>query len=189
MISDVTVYSYNSIMTFFNRFGLSINTFILKHENILNTGVNFEFYEFTRYLNSVETLEEINNRFAGILADICNVISNNREDKSTQIVSQVNEYIERNFQDPNLSLYVIAEFLNKSPIYLGRLYKNLSSKSVQDAINEVRLKKSTKMLSETQLTIRDICSKIGISNEKYFYTLFKKHIGLTPNEYRTRMSS
>lgn len=189
MVHSATHYSYNDLMTFFNRLGLSINTFFAEHESLFNSKINFEFYEFTKYLNSVETIDEINDGFIDIFTEICDLISSNKEGKTSLIIEQVNNYIENNFQDTNLSLNIIAEFINKSPIYLGRLYKNISGRSVQDVINEVRLKKSIKMLESTQLTILDICSKIGIANEKYFYILFKKHIGLTPNEYRTRMLS
>ena len=34
------------------------------------------------------------------------------------------------------------------------------------------------------MTVGEVAYKIGIENENYFYTLFKKNVGMTPKQYR-----
>ena len=109
-----------------------------------------------------------------------------KEDKNRELLSIVNDYIRENYHDPNFSLNMIADNIEKSPTYLNRLYKKLSGLSIPDSINELRLKKSMELLSSTSSKIEDICNNIGFPNEKYFYLFFKKHVGITPSEYRSR---
>lgn len=40
------------------------------------------------------------------------------------------------------------------------------------------------MLSETNFQISEIAKKAGYSDAKYFCTIFKKKMGITPNQYR-----
>jgi Response regulator containing CheY-like receiver domain and AraC-type DNA-binding domain len=186
MVNDSITYSYNDLMAFFNSLALSINSFILKLDHTTNIDIKFEFYEFSKFLNSSETLDQINARFEALFKEVCDSLTVDKEDKSERLISQIIKYIEENYHDPNLSLNIIAENVDKSPVYLGRVYKKLTGNSIQDSINEVRLDRSRKLLSQTQLTVQEICNKVGIGNEKYFYIFFKKNTGITPSEYRNK---
>lgn len=40
------------------------------------------------------------------------------------------------------------------------------------------------LLKETQLPVKEISLKVGVSNVNYFYSLFKKKYSMTPVQYR-----
>jgi YesN/AraC family two-component response regulator len=48
----------------------------------------------------------------------------------------------------------------------------------------VRVDHASEMLKTTNLTIAEISERTGFSNQQYFYTLFKKTTGKTPDEFR-----
>jgi AraC-type DNA-binding domain-containing proteins len=179
-------FSYNDIIQFFTQFALSLNTFINKLNSTANTGIDFEFYRFGIFLNSAETILEINEKLELLFKEICDALEPDKEDKSIELISTINAYIKNNYNDPNLSINMLADHLDKSPTYLGRLYKKLTGQSIPDCINELRLKKAMELLSDSTMKIEEICKSIGFFNEKYFYLFFKKHIGITPSEYRNR---
>jgi len=186
MLKCTNGYSYNDLMAFLTRLALAINSLAANLRNTASCSVEFDFYTFNKILNKLETLDEINARFESIFEEICDILVVKKEDIYSSLIASITDYIKKNYQDPNLSLNIIAEYVNKSPVYLGRVFKKITGKSVSDCINEVRLQKSKELLLESRFTIEEICDHVGISNEKYFYIFFKKLTGLTPNEYRKR---
>lgn len=56
-------------------------------------------------------------------------------------------------------------------------------------LNENRIKKAMQLLTETNLTVHEIGSKIGIDNTNHFINLFKKEAQKTPLSYRQAMLS
>ncbi len=88
------------------------------------------------------------------------------------------------YSDPNLSLDLIAYRLERSPTYLGRVFKNQYAMSVAEYINRTRLEHDKELLSETGHTVQEIAESCGFSNINYFYTYFKQELGVTPNRFR-----
>jgi AraC-like DNA-binding protein len=56
--------------------------------------------------------------------------------------------------------------------------------SIKEFILDIRLKRAAKLLSESDKTISEISYMTGFVNPKYFSTIFKKHFGKTPSEYK-----
>ncbi|MNW64696.1 HTH-type transcriptional activator Btr [compost metagenome] len=73
-----------------------------------------------------------------------------------------------------------------SPIYVSRLYKQLTLKGLTDVINETRIAKAQHLLVETENSVADIAERTGFTNSSYFYRMFKKFNGVTPNDYRRK---
>ncbi|WP_337102234.1 AraC family transcriptional regulator [Paenibacillus sp. YIM B09110] len=99
------------------------------------------------------------------------------------VVVTVTEYIETHFQDPSLCLASIASIMKISQRRLANLFKDAMHVSIADYINETRLAKAAEYLSENENSVREIVEKVGVLNETYFFSLFKKHFGITPKEY------
>jgi YesN/AraC family two-component response regulator len=53
-------------------------------------------------------------------------------------------------------------------------------------INETRIIKAQHLLIETENSVADIAEKTGFTNSSYFYRMFKKFNGVTPNDYRRK---
>lgn len=188
MLNFTSHHSYNDLMAFFTHLALSLNSLLINLKNTVNLDINFDFYKFNKVINKLETLDEINIKFDNLFKDICDSLVLEKENKYPALISLIMEYISKNYHDPNLSLNIIAEYVDKSPVYLGRIFNKLTGKSISDCINETRLQKSMELLSESRANIEDICTSIGISNAKYFYIFFKKYTGITPSEYRNHKS-
>jgi len=56
-------------------------------------------------------------------------------------------------------------------------------------LNNYRLNMACTLLCSTTLSMKSICNEVGMSNESYFYTLFKKEYGITPYQYRKKYSN
>lgn len=171
---------YNSIL----RLTLAINTLIDSLRQNSNIVIPCSFNNFVTELNNLETLNEINNFFYMQFDTIVEKLEERQSDKYDELLSKIADIINISFMDPTLSIDIIADKVNMSPIYLGRLYKKLCSKSISETITEIRMEKARELLKTSNLPVSEIVEKVGFSNVAYFYPLFKKMNGVTPNDYR-----
>lgn len=65
------------------------------------------------------------------------------------------------------------------------LYKKLFGTTVIKDIIEGRTQRAKRLLSSTRLTIKDIGTRCGYTNEYSFMRQFKEQVGKTPTEYRS----
>lgn len=105
---------------------------------------------------------------------------------SDDIVSLAIDYINRNYQDPDISLEKIAHSLHISKNYLGTLLKKRTGVRYNRYLMEVRVKKAKELLSKSDISVNRICNEIGLSNIDYFRNNFKELTGITPSEYRRK---
>ena len=100
-------------------------------------------------------------------------------------VQKAIDYISLNYPE-KLSLTKIAEQLCITPNYLSELFKKHTGKNVSEYIMDYRLEKACQYLENPQLRIGEIAVKVGISDVRYFSSMFKKKYELTPTEYRNQ---
>ncbi|MFC3798895.1 helix-turn-helix domain-containing protein [Cohnella sp. GCM10012308] len=99
------------------------------------------------------------------------------------VVETVSEYILTHYDDPTLCLASIASMMKITQRRLGNLFKEVMGVSIADFINETRLTKAAELLTGSEVSVREIVEKVGVLNETYFFSLFKKRFGVTPKEY------
>ncbi len=177
-------FSYNVAQSTVLRIALAVSSTIELIEKSHNTKILADIVSLVASINGLETLDEVDMAFYDVFRTVTRYLDETRKDRHTLIIGGVNKIIEANYRNPNLSIDLIADELRLSASYIGRVYRKLTSKSVAEAINEKRLTIATALLVEKDCTISEITTSIGITNSAYFYTLFKRTYGLTPNEYR-----
>jgi two-component system response regulator YesN len=105
-------------------------------------------------------------------------------DQTNPLVNQVVAYLQKNFNDPDISLRSIADMVAISPAYLSTLFSQMMNITFIEYVTQLRLAKAQTMLRTTEEKITDITFDIGYTDPNYFSFLFKKHFGVTPKEYR-----
>lgn len=100
-------------------------------------------------------------------------------------VKQIKDYIERHFNEL-LTLDILAEMCHGSPFHLQRTFKKMTEISPIEYIQQFRIVKAIEHLLQTNQSIKEISTAIGLENPEYFATLFKKKTGFTPTEYRKK---
>jgi transcriptional regulator GlxA family with amidase domain len=68
------------------------------------------------------------------------------------------------------------------------LFKIEMSESPSHYVGTLRMREAQKMLSETFLSVKEIRAKLGNIDRSHFSREFKKLCGLTPTEFRKRLS-
>lgn len=130
--------------------------------------------------NLMKTDENFQNAFKAI----SNAYKISKMEKYSDLAIKIRNYIDKNYTDLMLSSQTIADHFNMNNAYLQRQYKAAYNESIADRINSCRIDKACNKLISCDSTIEDIARSVGFSNTKYFYTIFKNYIGMTPGKYR-----
>ena len=73
-----------------------------------------------------------------------------------------------------------------TPKYLSTVCKNASQKSASNWINDYVLDDVRFYLRNTDKTVKEIVAILGFPNLSHFGSYVRKHLGLSPNEYRKK---
>ncbi|MFC9707862.1 response regulator [Paenibacillus sp. NPDC056933] len=99
------------------------------------------------------------------------------------VIKQVQEMVTRD-TGQDLSVKMIADKVYLHPVYLSKIYKAETGEGLGDYMIRMRMERALYLLKNTNKKIYEITSELGYQNPQYFSKMFKKHYGMTPNEYR-----
>lgn len=134
--------------------------------------------------NLLKGREHLLERFSGNLQP--GKMASGMGDLDQQFLRKFGSFIEANFADQNLSVERLSEEFRLSRVQLFRKTKALLGESPNDYIQQVRLKKASQLLVETQLSISEIAYQTGYSSPGYFSTAFKARYACSPSEWRDK---
>jgi YesN/AraC family two-component response regulator len=129
-------------------------------------------------------LEDIRGRLLQIFQDAITHERQVVDDVKQQHVDTMLTIVNNDYTNPNLNVDEVAARLGLSTNYVRILFKEATNSSLSEYLNQVRFEKARQLLLETDIPVKDVCGKIGISNVNYFYTAFKKYSGFTPTQFR-----
>jgi AraC-like DNA-binding protein len=110
-------------------------------------------------------------------------IYHNPEEKNSRTLLFIMEWIRMNI-DKELTLDSIAREFNYSKAYLSRFFSEQTGYTLTQYIRKTRIERSKSLLLSLPLTIEEVASRCGFSDQKYFMKSFKKVENMTPSQFR-----
>ncbi|GLX66956.1 AraC family transcriptional regulator [Paenibacillus glycanilyticus] len=110
-------------------------------------------------------------------------IENRKQSFDYNIEIKIKNYINEHLYD-DISLERVADDMNISANYLGKLFKKSTGINFTEYLTECRLSEAAKLLKETKLPVNEIASKLGYSSTNHFIRIFKEKYGDTPKKYQ-----
>ncbi|MDU4973337.1 MAG: helix-turn-helix domain-containing protein [Hungatella hathewayi] len=135
-----------------------------------------------RKLENASTIDEINKHFCSCLFGMLDA-KNKISTESYGYIQKAVQYIEQNYSQP-ITIPQIAGFVGVSSIYLTKLFKLSTGKTLSEYLNYHRTQKSLDLLTHTEETISWISEAVGYSDVRSYIRFFKKFYYMTPSEYR-----
>jgi two-component system response regulator YesN len=100
-----------------------------------------------------------------------------------QYIRKIARYLLDNIE-VEISMNDLAAKLYLSKNYLGELFKQETGISVAEFVNRAKVHRAGVLLLESDLKWYEIALKLGFNNIEYFTKIFKKIMGVTPQNYR-----
>ena len=110
-------------------------------------------------------------------------IYHNPEEKNSRTLLFIMEWIRMNI-DKELTLDSIAREFNYSKAYLSRFFSEQTGYTLTQFIRKTRIERSKSLLLSLPLTIEEVASRCGFSDQKYFMKSFKRVENMTPSQFR-----
>ncbi|MDO5478197.1 MAG: AraC family transcriptional regulator [Clostridia bacterium] len=186
---------------------LSYHVFIPYNDYFSSNGLNLASMNFTPIVRDIsakekfialidaiaekDKLSEAKIRLAAM--DFLIFISENHSEKPQEIsvkkidlsIRQALSCILSNYSE-DISAEAISKHVGFSKFHFLRQFKNATGLTFSSFLNSVRIDNAKKLLSETNLPIKEICYMTGFESEAYFSKIFKEKEGYTPSEYRKK---
>ncbi len=93
------------------------------------------------------------------------------------------------FTNRELTLEHIANELFVSESYLSRLFKRFTGESFSGYLRRLRLEHACRLLKETDQTVEEIVGGCGLKDLPSFYRVFHDAMGMTPTQYRQKITT
>lgn len=138
-------------------------------------------------LHGVETMEQVIGLLANQLEEMRKPFVPDITDKGIggQSITLALDYISEHFRE-NLTLQSISDVVHLNKNYFCLLFKKQTGLNFMDYLIELRIREAKRLLAYNERRIYDVARSAGFNDVKYFSKMFKKVVGLTPVEYRTK---
>ena len=89
----------------------------------------------------------------------------------------------------DLTLTAIADAVYMTQNYICLIFKRETGMTINAYLTKIRLEKACRLMDETKLKVWQIAEQVGYENAHYFSTVFKKALGMQPQQYRLRFQN
>ncbi|WP_249902138.1 response regulator [Paenibacillus sp. PK3_47] len=127
---------------------------------------------------------EIEEQFTSMLTKALIKIRTHRLEMSGKAVETVKRWVSAHYNQ-HADLNTLAGMVFLTPSYLSKLFKQETGMTLTDYMIEIRIRKAKQLLKNApDLKVHEIGTEVGYPDPAYFNKLFKKVVGVTPNEYK-----
>ena len=120
---------------------------------------------------------------AEALVDAMIDLRSGEESREEKHYTRLTDYIRKEYMN-DISLDSASEALDMSPSYIGLVFRKVGGTSFLKYLTDIRMEETKRLLTTTELTLREIGQQVGIENQNTLIRTFKKATGVTPGQYR-----
>jgi AraC-like DNA-binding protein len=110
-------------------------------------------------------------------------LSNSVVGEKSSIAQLTMRYLSENF-NKRISIADICNAIGYSKSTVLTAFKKEYSTTINTYLTELRLETAKKLLLDNEITVNEIASYCGFSDQSYFSKVFSAKYGVTPTDYR-----
>lgn len=137
-----------------------------------------------RFRAAVQLLEV----FAQYLADVASRQAIAQAESDPKAVASAKEFVRTHVEEP-ITLAQVVKHVNVSRFYFCKLFKKATGLTLTEYVARVRIERAKSLLSDPNSRISEVVFASGFGSIPRFNTVFKRHVGMAPTEYRATLRS
>ncbi len=165
--------------SFVHSIELNLNKYGKSLENL--TGIEI-WNKLSSYNSEANTKKLLYNIFFAAYELLTDNITDNNSNSVVEIIKTI---IAENYQDRITTEY-LSKKINYSPRYLSLIFKNETGKTILQYLTEFRIEKAKELLKEKDSKVYHVANNVGYTRNSHFNNVFKKHVGISPYEYKEK---
>lgn len=96
--------------------------------------------------------------------------------------SYIGENVSENFQ-----LSQVADHCCVSDSHLSRIFRDVGGTTFMDYVLHTRIRRAIELLEDVSVAVTQICYDVGFRDASYFARVFRRHVGMSPSQYRQKV--
>lgn len=153
---------------------------LILRDYLQQTSPSRSMQNIVREIFSPDELNQYYKRFFGNLSEVFRPQSIYAVDDT---IERMKIYTQRNYQK-NLTLEFLSSLFYMNSSYLSHLFRKQTGEKYIQYLNTIRVSRAKELLVNTDKKLYQIAKAVGYDNVKYFFRIFKKLEGITPEQYR-----
>lgn len=180
-----STYAYNDIQVYL----LEVVTAVLRTakdadidlDELFGTGfqLHAEIFKFSG-------LQDAQRWFHDLCLRIMKHISSKRQHTYKDIVEKAIHYTKEHYSDSEISILRLCTHLHISTGYFSGVFKKEVKMTFVQYLMHIRMEAAKELLRATELKAFEIAERVGFADPNYFSFCFKKQVGISPKDYRSR---
>lgn len=132
----------------------------------------------------IDNLPELRQYLHAITGSVITLIGHAHHRKVRKVIQEIQEFLAKNYRNPDLSLTTVAKTFYLNPSYISRIFKQETGRTFIEYLTQIRMEKAIQLLNEPNLRAYQIAERVGIADPHYFGVCFKKYTGMPVNDYK-----
>ena len=148
-----------------------------------------------------DSIYELNSRFLVLMSkeqnteDLCYLLQDvvesfmdamfSSKDKGNPYIRSALRYMAENYSQP-LTLSQMADKVGLSKSYFSTLFHEIVGVSFREHLCRIRVEESKRLLLSSEYSLTDIAVAMGFTDQSHYCKMFKRIVGITPGQYRSR---
>ena len=133
-----------------------------------------------------ESVVKLLSIFAQHLSMVSNQVVVQQGHAEPPVITRAKSYIQEH-QGEELSLGQVARAVNTSTYYFCKLFKRVTGVNFTDYVSRLRIEKANNLLLNPNMRVGEIAFEVGFQSLTHFNRVFKRILGQSPSEYRTKL--
>ena len=130
--------------------------------------------EYHQYFAQVKTL----------CAEICKRCAIQKNERRSEKIQAILQYMAENFQDPSMGLAMVSEQFKWSEGYLSSIFKEEMGVNFAEYLEQLRIEEACRLLKDGVL-VAVVAERTGYNSVQSFRRAFKRVKEVSPSEYRS----
>ena len=119
-----------------------------------------------------------------IYGSLIEQMQSGRRRASMVMMENVLQYIAQNYQDPNLSLTMLAQHFGLTEPYLSKRFKQHVGVNFSAYLEQQRISRAHELLRTTGMSVQAISDSVGYANIRSFRRAYIRVVGCPPSADR-----